>query len=383
MILCYLLPLIILNILYSRAESEQDLWNITSLGLLLAFAGTLFIFWMMIQREALFNAAKQQSPKPDIVPAVHPSEKPSPIETIEYQNICSALEEAQVMNHQLRSEIEDLTKQLQEDNVRQEKFDQQNLEFEEFRRASLDQLEHQQRDIHELHDVNAEQKNVIEKRQQQINHLETKVSDLTYEIKTLLKLAETNISNLGLDSSSNMTSFRKEGEGGGFAAVDEPVFVPGNRQINTPEEASLQLKRCLDIAQKITGSYRFNSHTSHFAEGTTDSFTIDLRRLSDRLRIENSCTILLYSPKENQVLFVNNQIKIALGWNPEIFIQNFNEILQNSNAWRQGISSLSTRSEAQIQLPFKTKSGTESLLHVHLAMIPTGIFRQYIMVILY
>ncbi len=118
-------------------------------------------------------------------------------------------------------------------------------------------------------------------------------------------------------------------------------------------------------------------------DSPADSFALDLRRLCDSLRSENSCTILLYSPKENQLLFANNQIKTVTGWSPDKFVQNFSDIMQDEAPWRQGIASLTMRSEAKVDLTFKMKSGQDISVHGLLGLIPTGIFRQHIIAVLY
>ena len=373
LILCYLLPLITVNLLYSQAEGVQDRWNVISLGLFLSIIGTLAIFWMMTRWESLFISDKQPFSEPIIqAPAPGLSASVEPVNTNE-------LDEAQELNHQLSQQIDAIKEQLHHSTLQEEASQHKLINLEDENRGAFEQLELQQRSIRELQDQIAEQKGITDKRQQQIVYLETKVSDLTYEIKTLLKLAETYTTSFETESLEKEASHLT-------VASPEPAPEPNANSeilIQTPEEASLQLKRCLDIAQKITGSYRFNSHGGNFMDASIDSFTFDLRRLCDRLRIENGCTILLYSSKENQVLFVNNQIKNSLGWSPEKFTHNFSEILQDFPAWKQGVSSLSTRSEAQIKLPFKTKSGQDLLMSVHLSLVPTGIFRQYIIAVLY
>jgi hypothetical protein len=155
------------------------------------------------------------------------------------------------------------------------------------------------------------------------------------------------------------------------------------KQIRTDEEASQQLKRCLDIAQKFTVSNRFNSQINTFLDSPSDSFALDLRRLCDSLRSEKNSTVMLYSPKENKLLFVNNQVRALTGWSPEKFVQSFQTILYDDSTWKQGISSLSMRSEAQVKLSFKAKTGQDVTANAHLGMIPTGIFKHHTIAIVY
>lgn len=123
-------------------------------------------------------------------------------------------------------------------------------EFEAFKSSAHHHHEQQQQIIVGLHETIAEQKSQIDKKQQQSGILETKVSDLTYEIKTLLKLAESHVSSI----SSTYTPSSPAEEP---APQTTETIHPQDFQIKTTEEASQQLKKCIDIAQKMTGSHRF------------------------------------------------------------------------------------------------------------------------------
>ena len=106
LILCYLLPLITVNLLYSQAEGVQDRWNVISLGLFLSIIGTLAIFWMMTRWESLFISDKQPFSEPIIqAPAPGLSASVEPVNTNE-------LDEAQELNHQLSQQIDAIKEQL-------------------------------------------------------------------------------------------------------------------------------------------------------------------------------------------------------------------------------------------------------------------------------
>lgn len=378
-ILCYLLPVISVKGL--ETFTFIDNWNIVAIGLLLTAIGTLLIFWMMFRWESHLSSTIKTSPTEsapqDTSP--HPSE-----EVIAELN--KILEEARNAHTQLQTEKEALASQVQQSLLDKEQTLQQIQntlnEWEEFRQESCKQMEQQQTHIQQLQGTIADQKILLEKRQQQTGHLESKVGDLTYEIKTLLQLAEAHSGSIyGTETKSQAPSpapFMPA-----HHAQDEPDSPPPEKQIRTSEEATMQLKRCLDIAQKITGSHRFNNQLTAFLDSPADTFALDLRRLCDSLRSENTSTILLYSPKENQLLFASNQIRTLTGWSPDKFVQNFSDIIVDESAWRQGISSLTMRSEAPIRLSLKTKSGNDIILHGNLGMIPTGIFRQHAIAILY
>ena len=227
----------------------------------------------------------------------------------------------------------------------------------------------------------ADQKAISEKKQQQVLQLETKVGDLTYEIKTLLKFAEAHSGSLFSNELSEPLQEKSTVSENIEVYVEQPSYTENHTQ--TAQEASLQLKNCLDIAQKIKGSQRFGSQIYSFLDSPADSFSLDLRRLCDRLRSETQSIILLYSPKDNHLLFASNRIKILTGWSPEKFVQNFFEIVLDESEWEQGVRSLALRSEALIQVHIKTKSGPNLIVNANLGMIPTGIFRNHIIAVLY
>ncbi len=89
--------------------------------------------------------------------------------------------------------------------------------------------------------------------------------------------------------------------------------------------------------------------------------------------------LIVYSPKEQKLLFVNSESKTLLGWSPEKFLSDFTFIMQEGiQDWKKALHALSTISETQIRLLAKTKQGQEVLLNCHLEVIQSGLFRHYI-----
>jgi hypothetical protein len=165
---------------------------------------------------------------------------------------------------------------------------------------------------------------------------------------------------------------------------EEEITHESKIRVHSCQDAMIQLKRCLDIAQKITSSSHFNSESSRFRDFPVDNFVLDLRRLCDSLRSENQCAILLYSPKEEKVIFANNQVKTLLGWSPEKIVQNFGDIIQEGDQeWKHHLAHISLKHESQVKLQFKTKKGHDLLVHCHLGMIPTGVFRYHVIGVLH
>lgn len=401
-IVCYLVPFIGLSAYSALVARAANSLQVLSVGLLLAAVGSLAMLWLLWLWQSMWRVpmaptsapAHSQPAQPfeEAVEDSFPFSQESVEEKIELEGL---LQEMQESNLQLQLKLEEFSKQAQDEKLQLElekerhrqQAEQAFVELDSLKQSSYAQFAQQKNLIAELQEVIAENKVNAEKKQQQISQLETKVSDMRYEIRTLLHLAE---SHQELDfeephqAASADTAQSRLPPMPDFPFEDDVFTAVPETQICTGAGASLQLRRCLDIAQKITGSNRFHGQLTSFLDSPSDGFTIDLRRLCDSLRSENNSCILLYSPKENQLLFANNQVKVLTGWSPEKFVQDFFYILQDSaREWRQGLSSLSMKSEAQIKLSLKTKNGQDIPVRCHLGLIPTGIFRHHAIAVLY
>lgn len=401
-IVCYLVPFIGLSAYSALVARAANSLHLLAVGLLLSAVGSLAMLWLLWLWQKMWRLSPPPASAPvqplpaqpdeEVIEDSFPFSQEIVEEKIELEGLLQEMQEA---NLQLQLKLEEFSKQAQDEKRQlelererhQQQAEQAFAELDALKQSSYAQLAQQKNMIAELQEVIAENKASAEKKQQQISQLETKVSDMRYEIRTLLHLAEAHqepdfaepppveAADAHHTRPPPMPDF----------PFDDDVFnaVP-EKQICTGAGASLQLRRCLDIAQKITGSNRFRGQLTSFLDSPSDGFTIDLRRLCDSLRSENNSCILLYSPKENQLLFANNQVKALTGWSPEKFVQDFFDILQDSaREWRQGLSSLSMKSEAQIKLSLKTKNGQDIAVRAHLGLIPTGIFRQHAIAVLY
>ncbi len=278
---------------------------------------------------------------------------------------------------QLLQEIESLRRErLAERQNSQEKLDEKSIFLEEYQKTIREQRE------------------VIQRKQQMVSDLEAEVKDLRYEIKTLV---EVNQYVEPLPPVTLIEPIPKEAE----FPIPRQYSIPVQHTLQSPlpsvpfsvkndirlskgQDASLELKRCIDIAQKITGGSHFASPTSRFQELSADNHALELRRLFDNFRGESSFPILLYSLKENKLLFVNNEIKDLLGFGPDKFIYDFPHILRDGMAdWRMALSRAAEKQETKVQLFFRTKSGEDRAVFCHLSAIPTGIFRSHVVGILY
>lgn len=398
MILCYFCPwlgLLLYGAFFHRASED---WILFSLGLLLTAWGSLALFWMMtrwekqhfqkFQRLTLLSAENPHLSNENQIESLEAAPLATPlVDPQEHDLTKRSLAEAQQMQIRLLSEIDALTEELQQERTKKDEALQEinkiQAELEQAQRDSMMELEQQQQYIRELQEGMASQKDTSEKKQHQLLLLETKVGNLTSEIKTLLQSAETQ-NTLPLPNKPPTPAMdpivhsppRKE-----LLYTGEPP--PSDHPTRTKEEASKQLQICLEIAQKIKASQRFGSQIYSFLDSPADNFSLDLRRLCDRLRGESQTMILLYSPRDHQLLFASNPVKALTGWSPEKFVQNFREILLDEPEWRQGVYHLAIRSEEHIHIHLKMKSGSQCRVNVCLGMIPTGIFRDHALAILY
>ena len=110
----------------------------------------------------------------------------------------------------------------------------------------------------------------------------------------------------------------------------------------------------------------------------------DLRRLFDHFQNEVDGVLFVFSPKEEKVLFVTEQIDKLLGINSERFLKSFQEVIQETKEdWYRAINQLSFKNESKVILPMKTRTGQEIPVTCVLGMIPTGNFRHNILGVLF
>ena len=243
---------------------------------------------------------------------------------------------------------------------------------------SQEALEADKRTIEEQEATIATLRYQMEEKQDSNDVLQNKIQDLTYEIKTLLQLAD-------MDHSSGYTVTESAEEYLVEVAPpeEETAAVPPHPSHYT-ESATSQLKRCINIAQKVTSSHNFGSYNSRFRDLSLDNDALDLRRLCDNLQGESGNTVVVYSQKSRKVLFVNDVVRVLLGWSPSAFTQNFESIIKEGiEEWRSILSQLNTHSHAHSRLLMRTELGHDLLIHYEVGLIPTGIFKNNVIAILH
>lgn len=390
-ILVYLIPVVSLSIYSMEFYTPNKSWQILCLGLLLSAAGSLIIFALMRSWEAGRHHHIQPSETTNQVPSITnepipESKTPAPDSEL-IENLQKSLKEHQQKHQLLTNELSSKNgefEQLQQlSNNLQKQLDEMVGDLSIQKTTAHDQIQQKEVLLGEYQHTITEQRAVIEKKQQHIAQLESKIQDLNYEIKTLVQVSQNEI--LPLESplppfvlNETPTLYQIK-----TTEPAEEESLPSDKMVRNPDEASILLKRCVDIAQKITGA-GYISGNSRYLDMPRNNYALDLRRLFDSLRSENASTVLVYSQKESKLLFVNNQAKNLLGWSPDKFIQNFQDIVQDGlDNWKNGINDLSANPESHARLLMRTKTGQDILVHCQLAVIPTGIFRNHIVGVLY
>lgn len=416
----YLIPLLFFSGYSIRLMSHNKSWALLSMGLFLVSLGALSLIYLLFYWEQSLKGCRQENDFPDEggalpslylerenkVTAIDPAlmQVPKPPHPFEEARVEDAKGNAHPELHQALSEkVEQLEKALRdsEETLRKNELEKEQLAVEALKRQqelsdyklfSEEQLRQKQMQLTAAQQALENQQSEMEKRQEQISHLDAKVHDLSYEIKTLLHLSEEEKSAAPLPLDSVKEDFRFLSEIYGKENIgktdvngsDEPFAPDHSHIIQTAQEASRLLQRCIDTAQKLTGTNYFGSETSRYRDFSTSYFAIDQRRLWDSLRSETGALLVVYSQKEQKLCFANQGTKALLGWAPERFISDFSLIIQGGiNEWKKGLAATSTMSDVQIRLLAKTRQGQEVWLNGHLGAIPSGLFRGHVIALFY
>lgn len=426
-IVFYLIPIFFFSIYSIQLMTPHKSWSLLSLGLLLAVIGTLSLIFLIscweqtieercLKQSMLYSvplqtpvAEQREAKVTSLDPSLtyeHLPERlttdplPSQEGSKELNLIQTALEESQKQQDELLGTLQSKTEEYQklEEEVSQHKHKAEQIaqDFADYKLFSEEQLKQKQLQLNALQQTIEDQRSEMEKRQDQIQQLDTKVHDLSYEIKTLLYLHEDEVvsSNKSPKFSRERlpappTEFEKETEEEvAIALLQDPIYEENKNKeniIQTSAEAAQLLKKCIQVAQKMTGAnYYSHEASSRYRTFSPSHFAIDQRRLFDGLRSEKGALIFIYSQKDNKHIFANNESKTLLGWSPEKFATDFSGIMQEgAQEWRKALQLLTTAPESQVRLLAKTKQGHEMVMNCHLGVIPSGLFRNYIVGILY
>ncbi len=232
----------------------------------------------------------------------------------------------------------------------------------------------------EYRDTCARQRTVIEKRQGDIGSLQGRVNDLTYEVKTLLKLKESLDDNHELPD--NYVAI--EAEEFGFSNTTEPNEETSfEENITEKDRPQAQLAKCIGIASQLTGASHLAKKDALFSDFTLGSLAIDQRRLFGNFQNIKKAVILIYSKKDSQLIFASKSIKGLLGWNSDKFVKNFNSLVQQGmDDWKHTLESIKLDQRQSLRLLLKMRSGKDLLTHCYLGEVGNGNFQGFVIGIL-
>jgi hypothetical protein len=254
------------------------------------------------------------------------------------------------------------------------------LEFEDLRKEykrleedtacvlseSQKDIQHKDSLIAEYQKTISEQRMILEKKQRYIAKLEGKVRDLMYEIRSLLQLEVPR---------KELQALHIEDE----KLLDKFLFTP---LAKTPYDYSVQLHRCVENAENLTGSDHLGlrkSEPPRFLELSPDSYTIDRRRFFDHLKDETGGDVFVYSLVERKFAFVHPSIKTIIGWGHEKFIKEFASLVANGyKEWNEALSKIKMVREAAVRLSIYQKSGASKIFDCYMNKVSKGPFAQHV-----
>lgn len=324
-------------------------------GFVLLCLGTILLY-LVVQRSSqpmvLVREVAVPSPQPTYAPSQEPAEP--------------------LIDHTvpLREEIEELQRKLHEKSsgigTLQNAFEDNERECEDLRTQLQALKQDSEASIEKYRERTNEMELSLHQKQQMVEQLETQINDLRYEIKTLLQLTEVDYSKFVMEPARDATPQASSSQA--FQGV-----------VKREEEARMLLKRCLDIAQRISSGYRSGSQGLSLIPSA-----LDLRRLIDALKEEGGALIILYDPKEKKTLYASKEAKNLLGWAPETLAHDFQEIAEEGFVfWERAVEQLDSKPQSSLVIGLKTKGGDERTFNAFLSGISSGIFRSYAIAVLF
>lgn len=201
----------------------------------------------------------------------------------------------------------------------------------------------------------------IARREERIAELEGSVRDLTGEIRTLLQL-----------------------EGEEPAAVQqmappdeswvEELPDTCSQQVRTQYDAYILLQRCIQKAQQLPGG---------FGDVAVDN-AMEMRQLYEAFRDETAAIVMAYSRSEGRPLFANSVVQAFCGFEPEVFVRNFEGILRGGKErWQTAIQGLGNGEEASVRLIVSASNGQSVTLDCCMGVIPSGPFKGLVVAVFY
>ncbi|MDF2549357.1 MAG: conserved putative rane protein [Chlamydiales bacterium] len=269
--------------------------------------------------------------------------------------------------------LKEMKQQLLQELERSKKHEEQE------RQSAEQRLLADEKKIYDLETALEDMTMSLEKKQQLIAKLENKVRDLNYEVKTLLQIGDIQEEGKGTQEPSPLSLLLPEKEGQEQTLSPETLSPSFDKKALSPYDASLQLEKCISTAKRLSGANHLGGKRARFLDLAIDSNVIDLRRLFDSFRNENSMAIIVYAPKDERVLFANHIVKDLLGWSTERFSKDFFQLIQEgSDDFRRAIKKLEPNEETLVHISLKGRDGDTYRVRCHLGLVPSGVFVNHV-----
>ncbi|MCB1213443.1 MAG: hypothetical protein KDK40_04010 [Chlamydiia bacterium] len=362
--LLYALPLILLAFGAKAEESQQ--WRPIVLYVTLAMTGTLLLI-LYTRRYAIFADTVFSSDGKLIA---------SGQRTVlqlqeEIERIKQELEEREGEIHSLtmslQSEQEGHTRAIEEKKHVQADLVEANQARENLRGELEAKLRAKEKLIEEYSQTISDQREIIQKRQGQIDTFSNKINDLQYELRMLLDLNQNGYASKGSDEEVALAESK-------FSFVDPAQ--------GSPSPHLLLLQQIVEMAQKYTGARHLSDPSPKFQKLNEQGYGLELCRLCDQLS-RSEGMLLFYSRREDQLLFCHEEVHKRFGWSTEKFIQRFSEfVLDGYDSWRQSLRRLVPGKPIEVALKIRTKNGDAVETRCHMGLVPTGVFKLHVVMVL-
>lgn len=364
-LLLYFLPILAYWLYgYYRMDQESAWWYLLG-GFLIAVVCSLLLILKVLSWESKIASSLQ----PVVPVAAAPSPQVEDTHDLMLEKEIHLLQEnltlARTDEASLKSQIAKLEEALSKDGQQAANLEEQNRklqhDFELFVATSQEQAKKKDILLAEYAQTVNELRSTMDNKQSEIERLERSVSDLNYDVSTLVQL-----SNDGLLTQLDGEEAPKAALAGIRCPPIDPVQL---------------LRRSVNMAQKMTGRTYFGDQNP-FEGVPLEHFALDERRLYDAFQGESGGILALWSRREGGFDFVSSQINDALGWSSSKFIESFSDIVVEGKAeWEEALRTVAQKSEIQVPLLCKRKNGEQKLLHAWLASVPTGLFKNQVVVV--
>lgn len=223
-----------------------------------------------------------------------------------------------------------------------------------------------------------EQRGIIEKKQAELNLLQTKVKDLSYEVKALLQLDELP-QNASWEKKSHLNTIIPETE---FDHYDinnlYESLGDSEQQVSHFDAFNLIDKYLYQIKNLRTGSYL--NKPAFSGQGDEKFSLLDLRKLQDVLQGEDQFVLFLFSLKNRKVLFTNNKVKTYLSLSPEAFSSSFFNLVQKGNRdFEQAITRIPETGKESLKMILKSQNQEDMLFNCYLEKVNEGCFDSLVL----